>query len=195
MSSGKKQYDVFKGLLSGNQVNTLSKETIMSCVAEKALSDLGDAPVVYVLHDPCDVRKPYSSDMEDIGKVLSLKKTVVNGYSSFNSVAVQPHEQQIHLLSTELYSNVQANYVSQEHLKLVKEKSDEQTPITDKKGFVIDGVKYNLVISDTYINGSKIAKNQILASSILLKKDQPNRLICHVLDREFDNENIFKHIE
>ena len=47
-----------------------------------------DENFVYVLHDPCDIRKPYSSDSEHLGTVLSLQKTVVPGYSSFNSVAV-----------------------------------------------------------------------------------------------------------
>jgi hypothetical protein len=96
MSSNRNEYESFKGLLSGHQVHTLDRSTLLACVAEKTISDLGSAERVYLLHDPCDIRKPYSSDLEDLGKVLSLQKQVVNGYSSFNSVAVRPDNQSVY---------------------------------------------------------------------------------------------------
>ena len=76
MSSERKEYESLKGLLDGSQVNTLDKKIILDCVAQQTLLDLGSANLVYVLHDPCDIRKPYSSDLEHLGKVLSLQKTV-----------------------------------------------------------------------------------------------------------------------
>lgn len=195
MASDKKEYDVFKGLLSGNQVNTLESETILACVAEKSLSDLGNAEVVYVLHDPCDIRKPYASDMEDLGTVLSLQKTVVKGYSSFNSVAVTPDKQEVHLLASTLYSNAQADYVSQEHLHLIESDTSKTALLGDKKGNQIREEERALVLADTYRNGAKIAKQHLRESSVLLKTNQPNRLVCHVLDREFDDEAIFEQVE
>jgi hypothetical protein len=35
------KYESFKGLLSGKQVNTLDRTTLLSCVAEKTKLDLG----------------------------------------------------------------------------------------------------------------------------------------------------------
>ena len=94
------EYESFKGLLSGKQANTLDRTTLLHCVVEKTKLDLGSAQRVYLLHDPCDIRKPHSSDLEDLGSVLSLKKTVINGYSSFNSVAITPDSQEVHLLDS-----------------------------------------------------------------------------------------------
>jgi hypothetical protein len=179
MSNSKKGYDTFKGLLGGNQVNTLDSGTVLSCVQEKTLSDLGDATRICVLHDPCDIRKPNSKEMEHIGKVLSLKKQVVNGYRTFNSVAVDIDKQGVNLLSHELYSTEMPNYVGQKQLLDLSQLSVK---------------KQDLVASGEHINTTVLYKKQLLQSSLLLKKEHPNRLVCHISDREFDNEQYFAYI-
>ena len=195
MSDNKKEYDVLKGLLNGKQVNTLDNEVILSCVAKRSVEELGDSPRVYVLHDPCDIRKPYASDMEDLGKVLSLQKQVVSGYSSFNSVAVVPDNQEVHLLDSVLYSNGSADYVSQEKVNLIKSAKGAKKVLKDKKGNKIKQEEIDLVERDLYQNGSKIAQNQIQKSSRLLREGKPDRILSHVLDREYDDESIFDQID
>lgn len=197
MSSTKKEYDVLKGLLDGSQVNSLDRTTILGCLQEKTLSDLGSSKQLYVLHDPCDIRKPYSSDLEDIGTVLSLKKEVIAGYSSFNSVVLKSDSQQINLLDTCLYSNKQANYVRQEICHQIfsnHASTEKQVILKDKKGKIISAECQDLVLKDTYQNGSKIAKNQIIKSSKILKSSNSEVSICHVLDREFDDISVFETI-
>jgi len=186
------EYESFKGLLSGKQASTLDRTTLLNCVAEKTKLDLGSAQHVYLLHDPCDIRKPHSSDLEDLGKVLSLQKTVINGYSSFNSVAITPDNQEVHLLDSFVYSNSQPNYVSQSDVVLIKKDGGKTTELKNKKG-KISLEKQALVDKGTYQNGSKLAKTQISKTSALLKKE--DRTICHVLDREFDDATMFEHIE
>jgi hypothetical protein len=186
------EYESFKGLLSGKQASTLDRTTLLNCVAEKTKLDLGSAQHVYLLHDPCDIRKPHSSDLEDLGKVLSLQKTVINGYSSFNSVAITPDNQEVHLLDSFVYSNAQSNYVSQSDVVLIKKDGGKTTELKNKKG-KISLEKQALVDKGTYQNGSKLAKTQISKTSALLKKE--DRTICHVLDREFDDATMFEHIE
>jgi hypothetical protein len=192
MSSDRNEYESFKGLLSGNQVNTLDRETLLACVAEKSISDLGSAERVYLLHDPCDIRKPYASDLEDLGKVLSLQKTVVNGYSSFNSVAVCPDNQSVHLLDSVVYSNAQSDYVAQSVVDEIVKDGGKKV-LKNKKGELISQAQQDLVLGGTYQNGSKIAKAQMSKTSALLKKE--GRTVCHVLDREFDDEEVFEHTE
>lgn len=193
MSSDRNEYESFKGLLSGNQVNTLDRETLLTCVAEKSISDLGSAERIYLLHDPCDIRKPYASDLEDLGKVLSLQKTVVNGYSSFNSVAVCPDNQLVHLLDSVVYSNAQSDYVAQSVVDEIVKDGGKTQVLKDKKGKLISQAKQDLVLGGTYQNGSKIAKAQMSKTSALLKKE--GRTVCHVLDREFDDDEVFEHTE
>ena len=151
MATNRNEYESFKGLLNGN-AQLLDKSIVLDCVAEKTLTDLGSADFVYVLHDPCDIRKPYSSDSEHLGTVLSLQKTVVPGYSSFNSVAVIPGKQKVHLLCNELYSNSLPSYVNQEVVHLVKnnEVTNSETTLPkdellDKKGRIISEEKQELV--------------------------------------------------
>ena len=67
MSALKKDYDVYKGLLNGHQVNTLDSVSILEAVQAQTADLLKDSPVVYVLHDPCDIRKPSAPKMEHIG--------------------------------------------------------------------------------------------------------------------------------
>ena len=49
-----------------------------------------------------------------IGRVKDLSKNTINGYSSFNTVAVNVDNKQIDLLSHELYSNKQPEFLSKE---------------------------------------------------------------------------------
>ena len=41
---------------------------------------------IILIHDPCDIRKEYSKELEKIGKVLDLDKNVINGYYTFNTI-------------------------------------------------------------------------------------------------------------
>lgn len=193
MSEDRNEYESFKGLLSGHQVNTLDRGTLLECVASKSVLDLGSAARVYLLHDPCDIRKPYSSDLEDLGKVLSLQKTVVRGYSSFNSVAVVPDNQSVHLVDSVVYSNAQSDYVLQSTVDLIAKGSDKGEDLRNKKGELISQSEQDLVLGGTYQNDSKLAQAQIKKTSALLK--QEGRMICHILDREFDDEETFEAID
>jgi Transposase DDE domain len=193
MSSDRNEYESFKGLLSGQQVHTLDRETLLSCVASKSISDLGTASRVYVLHDPCDIRKPYARDLEDLGKVLSLDKQVVNGYSSFNSVAVRPDNQSVYLLDSVVYSNAQSDYVGQSVVAVVQQAGGKNVALKDDKEVLISEAQQDLVLDGTYQNGSKLAKSQMSKTSALLK--EAGRTICHILDREFDDVEVFEHLD
>jgi len=130
----KNQYDVFKGLVSGNQVHTLTRDITLDCVKEQALGQLGTATEVYVLHDGCEIRKPDSSNLEHLGEVLSLSKTVVNGYKTMNCILVNPKEQTIHLFDHQLYSTKMPNYVKQEDIKNISEQPEAiQQLVKDNK--------------------------------------------------------------
>lgn len=170
---------MYKGLLDGNQVHTLDSEIVMSCTQQKALADLGDANRVYVLHDPCDIRKPNSQEMEHLGRVLSLQKQVVNGYRTFNSVAVDPEHTSVQLLCHQVYSTSIDSYVSQEDLK---------------KASSLSAKKQSLIDLGEYLNTNVLYKKHIQTSSSLLKKDHSSREVCHISDREFDNEDAFEFI-
>ena len=179
MAEDKKKYDVFKGLLNGNQVNTLSDEILIKEVQTKTCEQLNGSSQVYVLHDPCDIRKPSAPAMEHIGKVMSLSKTVVNGYRTFNSVAIDPDKQGVNFLSHTIYSTNMPNYVKQDVLEKINE---------------ADAHIQQMVEKGEHINTSIIFKKHLKESKDVLKKNNPDVKITHVLDREFDNEDFFETI-
>jgi hypothetical protein len=59
---------------------------------------------IILIHDPCDIRKKYSIKIENIGKVLDLDKNVINGYHTFNTVAIDNDNKQLHLVDTKVLS-------------------------------------------------------------------------------------------
>jgi len=176
----KNQYDVLKGLVSGKQVNTLTHDITLDCVKEQALAQLGTATEVYVLHDGCEIRKPDSRDLEHLGQVLSLNKTVVNGYKTMNCVVVNPKELTLHLFDHQLYSTKMPNYVKQEDIKHLSEQPESIQ---------------ELVNENKHVNTSVLFKRQVEQCSKKLHELQPERIICHIADREFDSDEIFEHID
>lgn len=180
MATTKKEYDVNKGLLNGNQVNTLSSSMLIEEVQAKTSELLKEATDIYILHDPCDIRKPSAPKMEHIGKVLSLSKEVINGYKTFNSVAIDLAQQGIHLVSHNIYSTELPNYVSQEQLKDITQCTLE---IQD------------LVAENKHVNTSVLYKKHIKESSEVVKRKNPTASVCHISDREFDCEDFFETID
>jgi hypothetical protein len=102
MAEDPKEYNVFKGLINGNQQNTLNAKTLLAVIQDQAVADLsGSIPTesLFVLHDGSDIRKPNAWAMESLGKVMSLKKEVINGYKTMNRVLVEPGNTRILLLA------------------------------------------------------------------------------------------------
>lgn len=180
MASKKKIYDVQKGLLNGSQVQTLTSDVLIGAVQAQTMELLKEANTVYVLHDPCDIRKPSAPQMEQIGKVLSLSKQVINGYKTFNSVAIDPTKQAVHLLCHQTYSTAMPDYVSQASLEKLTNCSPEIQ---------------SLVAENKHINTPIIYQKHLQESREVLKKANPEVSICHISDREFDGEDYFEFID
>jgi hypothetical protein len=180
MAGEKKVYDVQKGLVNGRQVNTLDSSLLIEAVRERTAELTKDCRCVYVLHDPCDIRKPSAPQMEHIGKVLSLSKQVVHGYRTFNSVAVDVSQQGISLLGHTLYSTEMPNYVSRKQL--------------DDLASCPKGIR-DLVAAGGHVNTGILYVRHIREGSRALKEGNPGVSVCHVSDREFDCADFFEEID
>lgn len=183
MSEDKRTYDVFRGLLNGEQVLTLDSDIILSCVQKQAETLLGtESKPRYVLHDGCDIRKVNSKEMEYLGDVLSLSKKVITGYKTMNSIVVDMEKQSVKLLCHELYSNKMPNYIGEGTL------SDE----TLMAGLNTEQQK--LVENGTYINTKVLLLKSLKKSSELIKGLNAQNKVCHIIDREHDDESVFDKI-
>jgi hypothetical protein len=137
-----------------------------------------------LLHDPSDIRKPHSKKTENLGKVLDLNHRVINGYSSYNVIAVTPYDKEVHLLSHELYSNKSASFLKAEYVKKLAENKD----------FPEKEAVFELYKSGTWFNKKTLAKATIQRRSDAFKTNNPTSKITHILDREFDDEDYFGFI-
>jgi hypothetical protein len=102
LSSDRNEYERFAYLLGKPDESGLCIAAFNELLQERAVSAYGDPCAVTVVHDPCDIRKPYAQQMECLDTVRSLQGQTVNGYQTFNSVVLE--KDRIHLAGCLPYS-------------------------------------------------------------------------------------------
>jgi hypothetical protein len=129
ISDDKAEFEQSKRLLDGSLKSVLDDEKISAAIREHSVAALGDEARLIVLHDPCDIRKEQAEVMEKLGKVRDLEGNLINGYSTFNSVAVDLTGKKLYPVDIAVYSNGDEHYVTVEELKaLAKGKLQQVDP-------------------------------------------------------------------
>jgi len=154
---------------------SLVNDTLMG----EALNQLSKENEVYLIHDPSDIRKPHSEQIDNLGKVRDLKGNIINGFSTHNVVAITPKNKTVRLLSHESYSNKDDNFLKAETIKALKADKDFDDKEKSKK----------LYDSGRWFNKKSIAKSAINRVSTQLKENTPDIKVTHILDREFDDDD------
>jgi len=184
-SESANEYKKLSRTLTGdNSMSDINPEIVNSTLMEQARLELGDTPKVYVIHDPSDIRKPYSSEAENLGEVRDLNGKIIKGYSTHNVVAMTPNDKKILLLSHVSYSNKDPKFLKQAIIK----------KINDGKEFEGQVEARNLYNSGEFFNKKTLTTSEITRVSNELKKENPSLEITHVLDREFDDNYYLKLI-
>ena len=98
-----------KRLVNGALNAVLDEDTVATALRdigsrEVTLSD-DDAGAVVLLHDPSDIRKPYSTTLECLGTVRALNGQLVPGYQTFTTVAMDEHGSTPQPMDVSVYSN------------------------------------------------------------------------------------------
>ena len=99
----------------------IHEEIINGTLTANAIQKLIKEPEIYLIHDPSDIRKPYSKKSENLGKVRDLNNNIINGYSSHNVVAITPSSKEVHLLSHETYSNKDVRFLKADIVRKIKQ--------------------------------------------------------------------------
>jgi hypothetical protein len=185
MAKDKNEYHTFHSLLNGDHVFTLDSETLLAEVRQKTQLSLSKSMRVYVIHDASDIRKESSQTLEYIGKVQSLKKTTINGYKTFNSIAIDPLKPSVDLLEHTTYSTGHPDFVTEANVKLLK--TDAETPL-------ISAENKKKIENETYHNTHKLFLDTVLKTHNTLKETNKNVILTHIQDREFDGEAYFEYI-
>lgn len=110
LSADPAEYERHRNLLSGRLKNSLDPDSINTQTMEASLSRLSFTTRVEVVHDGCDIRKQHSRALPNLAKVRALDGGIVNGYNTFNSLAISDSDKSIHLLNSTTYSSADPHY-------------------------------------------------------------------------------------
>ena len=162
----------------------LDDELVNDALTAEAIRCLSNEANIYLIHDPSDIRKPYSTKAENLGEVRDLKNNIINGYSTYNIIAITPNSKSVHLISHESYSNKDPKFLKAELVHKVE--SDQLKEDQTHAQEIYD--------SDDWHNKKTLIKDRIQKVSANLKKTNKLQKITHIMDREFDDKDYFSDI-
>jgi hypothetical protein len=192
MSDNKAEFRKMRRLVSLDEAkNVLDNEQISEALIANGIMKLADKDELLILHDGSDIRKPYATELESIGKVRSLNGDIINGYHSFNSVAVDLHGKLVTPIATEIYSNREERFVSQKDLKLISKPLSKKANESARLHY--EAIKEK-VSKQKHLNSTLVTKHQIEWVSERLKRDNPSKKLTHVIDRGSDDNELFTFI-
>ena len=174
-------------MLDNSLKEVLDEEKISEALKENSIEKFSGKKRVYIPSDHCDIRKEHSWKMENIGKVLDLKKNVINGYSTLAFIAIDENKKDITLLDITTFSNREPRFVSQKELQ-----EYNKGKIEDK---VREAEIKRLIEEEKHINMTISLMQQSQSVSDTLKVSNPDISLCHIHDRFADMNDFFVHID
>ena len=193
MSDDKAEFRKMRRLVGLDEAkNVIDNRQISDALIANGIMRLADKDDLLVLHDGSDIRKKYSTELESIGKVRDLDGHIINGYHSFNSVAVDLHGKLVTPIATEIYSNREEKFVSQKDIKLISKPLSKKATDADRLHY--EEIKTK-VKNQEHLNSTLVAKHQIQWVSEQLKKDNASKKLTHVIDRGSDDNDLFALID
>lgn len=112
LSADSNEYERYERLLEASNKHHLSVSTLNECLLSQGKKGLQGSKSITLIHDPSEIRKSYSENMENLTKVMSLDQQIVNGYHSFNSVGIG-EDKKLHLLGCVVHG-AEGEYSSKE---------------------------------------------------------------------------------
>ena len=116
LSADRNEYERYKNLLSKSSTVETLQSSLGTTLCCRSIEQLKSVPSVCVVHDCSEIRKPYSEQLELLGKVRSLEGSTINGYRTFNSVAIG--KDTLHLLDCVPFSPVSQDFAASDAVQL-----------------------------------------------------------------------------
>lgn len=190
VSADKQEFERHKHLLDGSLKSELDAQTLSTALRAQGAQQADDQEVVVLLHDPCDIRKPYASDLENLGKVRSLDGELIPGYNSFETVLVDERGRHPQPFDMTIYSNGDPGYVTQKELDFVRQGTLDRNATAERAAEVRQAIS-----DDSYVNLNRGVCAQLRRTSQQVKAAMPDKPVWHILDRQFDGEPYFRFID
>lgn len=184
ISEDKNEYSRNLSLLNGTLKTVVDVEKLNISLLANNTDYFRDKSYIIVLHDGSDIRKQHSKELENLDIVRDLSGKLVNGYPTFNSVAVDLKGKNIRLLQTTPYSSKESHYLSQTDIadyhagRLLKKRKKEVAALLE---------------SENWYNHNTIVEQHALRINEKIKAVNPDAVIVHVYDRGHDNVELFEY--
>jgi len=193
ISADKAEYDRSRRLLDGSLKSILDADKSSSALREQSVSVLGKASSLVLLHDPCDIRKAESAKLEYLGTVRDLDGGLINGYSTFNTVGVEIKGKQLQPIDITVYSNGDDHYVTVKELAQYEKgqlQASEDAVLRDRAAQI-----EAFMAEKSHVNLPLLVRQQLKRVSGAFKQENPQIILKHVLDRQFDDVGLFEFID
>jgi len=99
-------------LIDGSLNSVLDNEKISKVLIENSVEKLNGNKRLYIFSDHCDIRKPYSSKLENIGKVRDLNGNIINGFTTLGSVILDENHKNLTLSNISVQSNREPTFLT-----------------------------------------------------------------------------------
>ena len=187
ISKDRNEYERNKTLLDNSLKEVLDDKKVSQALQENSIEKFRGAKRVYIPSDHCDIRKKYSKEMENLGKVRDLDGNIINGFSTLASIIIDENKKDVNLAEVTIFSNAQEEFVSQEELRLYnKKKIEDEARVAKIK---------ELIAKNEHINMTLSLMRQSKRVSETVKVANPNITACHIHDRFADMAEYFKHVD
>jgi hypothetical protein len=186
-SDGKKEFDRNKNLINGNLKTVLDDKKISKALIKNSVEKLGGSKRVYMLSDHTDIRKQYSSSLENLGKVRDLNGNIINGNIVLGSVILDESKTEITLSNITVFSNGDKKFVTKKELENYENDKIEDNA---RKEEIKEAIE-----NKDYINMKNTLHKHLDDQSKALKQSNPDISICHVHDRGEDSIEYLEFIK
>ncbi len=174
-------------MIDGALKNVLDEEKISKVLIENSVEKLNGNKRLYIFSDHCDIRKPYSNKLENIGKVRDLNGNIINGFTTLGSVILDENKKNLTLSNISVQSNREPTFLTKKELEEYnKDKIKNEQRVKEIAQMIED---------DTYHNMSTVLYKHLEEQSIALKKGNKELFICHVHDRGCDSIEYLEFIK
>jgi hypothetical protein len=187
ISEDENTYNRYHRMLDGSLKNIVDAEKLNISLLANSSEYFKDKDYAIILHDPSDIRKPHSKQLESLGNVKSLEGKIINGYRTINSIAVNLRGSSLRLLFCIPYSTGDEAFVGSGEAKSY-ETGQVKDPQRRKQiaHHQQEGSAYNL---------KDLLSSQITEIDKTIKEANPDAVRVHVLDREFDDKEVFEMLQ
>ena len=187
LSESSAEYTRYTRMLNGSLKNIVDSSKLNIALLAHGSSYFKDKDYAIILHDPSDIRKPHSQQLDGLGKVRSFSGSIINGFRTFNSVGVNLSDSSVRLLSSRPYSTGDSAFVGVSEQKAYHQgKIDEALRVAEITDHLQAGSAYSL-------KDLLFEQLEQIDASVTQKNAEAVRV--HILDREFDDKEVFNFFD